>query len=553
MQKISNIKWRFVFGIMASFIAITGCEKEEQIFEKTRLFRPVLNEDLTAVGNVITVNLANIREAESYTLEVSQDMFVTVEYTVTVDTNYVLLNNATLGDDLLYNTLYQVRAKANASNTEYNSGVADLGAVRTQRFPSIQLLPRAYDVTDTKARVRWVPGGAAITGVKLFTKADLKLKTPLKSYEVSQAANDAGEVIIDNLAPSTAYQVAIYSGTTLRGWVDYVTFVAGIDPNGANVVNLSENDDPASFAAAVSSAAEGSIILLKKGVQYNVPTTELNKSITIIGAYGLLEQKAALFTTSDWKIAKGAQIDNFIFQDLAFIGEDPAGDYVINPSHSGGNTTIKNMKFINCEVKGVRGIARIRSNCYITNFVIENSIVHDIGSYGIFTTDTDGEGMAAIDHVVFKNSTFYKLVNMVTSRQNCQSFLIDGCTFSEFTQTGQQVFRFRGGDGRNSVVNGLTISNSIFGHSWDVAISGDKSVVFSKEGLKTTSISVTNTWATADFTAAAGSEMAGFPAARYSKDAAALWSAPYAANFNFKDSGFAGKFDSGDPRWRAKL
>lgn len=553
MQNFKYIKWHFVLVALAALVAITGCEKEEQIYEQTRLFRPVLNEDLYAEGNIIIVNLANIREAESYTIEVSQDSFVTIEYTINTDTNFVQLDNATLGDDLLYNTIYQVRAKANASNMEYDSRVADLGSVRTQRFPSIQLLPRTFDVTDTKARVRWAPAGAAITEVKIFTKEDVKLRTPLKSYPVSAGENEAGEVIIDQLSPSTPYQVAIYSGTTLRGWVDYVTLVAGIDPNGANVINLSESDDADAVINALGSAPDGAIFLLKKGVRFNAPTAELTQSVTFVGAYGLVEEKAALFTTGNMNIAKGAQIDHIVFENLAFIGEDSGGDYVFNPSHSGENTTVKNLKFVNSEVMNVRGILRIRSDCFITNFVIENTIVHDIGNYGVFTTDTDGDGKAAIDNVIITNSTFYKMTIFVTSRQNVQTFLIDASTFSEFTQQGQQAFRFRGGDGRNDIVGGLTISNSIFGHSWDVAMSGDKSMVFNKDGLKNTAISVTNTWATSDFSAAVGSEMAGFPAATYAKDAASLWLNPYGGNFNIKDSGFAGKFDSGDPRWRSKL
>ncbi|MCB0647685.1 MAG: DUF4957 domain-containing protein [Saprospiraceae bacterium] len=553
MQNIRNIKWQFAFALVAGIAILSGCEKEEQIYEKTRLFRPVLNEDLTAEGNVIIVNLANIREAESYTIEVSQDEFATVEYSVTVDTNYVLLNSAVLGDDLLYNTLYQVRAMANASNAEFDSKLADLGSVRTQRFPSIQLLPRAYDVTDTKARVRWVPSGAAISGVKIFTKEDVKLKSPLASYPVNSEENEAGEVIIDGLTPSTSYQVAIYSGSTLRGWVDYTTLVAGIDPNGANVVNLSDSDDPDALKNVIDGAADGAVFLLKKGVRYNVPTSELSKSITIVGAYGLIEERASLFTTSDWKIAKGSQIDHVVFQDLIFIGEDPGGDYVFNPSHSGDKTVIKDLKFLNCEVTSLRGILRIRSDCFVNNFTIDNSIVHNLGNYGVFTTDTDGDGKASIDNVSFTNSTFYQMTIFVTSRQNIQSFVIDACTFNDFTQAGQQTFRFRGGDGRNNVVNGLTISNSIFGHGWDVAMSGDKAVAFNREGLKNTSLSITNTWATADFAVVEGTGMAGFPPATYNKDASSLWQLPADGIFNFKDAGFAGKFDSGDPRWRAKL
>lgn len=542
------------FALFVALLTTTfGCEKDEITYEKTRLFRPALNEDLSATGNVILVNLAKIKEATSYNLEVSQDSFKTVAYAVTVDTNYVFLDKSVLGEDLLYNTLYQVRVSANAASSEYNSKIADLGSVRTERFPSILLLPRVFDVTDKKARVRWRPGGATVTQVKTFSKSDVRLTSPIAEYPVSQAQNDAGEVIIDQLVPSTEYQIAIYSNNVLRGWVDYATLVAGIDPNGANVVNLSEEDNPDAFAPAVAGAADGAIILLKKGVRYNIPTDPLNKSITMKSAYGLVAERTELFTTGDWKVASGAKIDHIVFDDLDFIGEDMGGDYVFNISNSGEATVINELTFQNCVVQNVRGIARLRSDSFIKNFNIKNTIVHDLGNYGVFTCDTDGAGKASIDHANFENSTFYKLTIFVTSRQNMQSFKIDACTFSEFTQTGQQTFRFRGAEGLNNILNGLTISNSIFGHGWDIAVSGDKAVAFNKDGLKNTNLSITNTWATSDFAAVAATEMAGFPAATYGKAASTLWVAPYDGNFNIADGSFAGKTDSGDPRWRVRL
>ena len=73
-------------------------------------------------------------------------------------------------------------------------------------------------------------------------------------------------------------------------------------------------------------AQDGGIILLKKKVSdITFQIDLLNKSLTIKGAYGLTPDRAALFSTSDWKVEVGANIDHVNFDDIEFIGEDMAG------------------------------------------------------------------------------------------------------------------------------------------------------------------------------------------------------------------------------------
>src|SRR5690606_6472548 len=110
---IKSTLFMLILGIMTFY----ACKEDEEVFEKTRLFRPVLNEDLYAEGNTIIVNLGKMKEATSYTLEVSRDTFKTVEYVIETDTNYVEINEALIGEELFWNTLYQVRATAHASSS----------------------------------------------------------------------------------------------------------------------------------------------------------------------------------------------------------------------------------------------------------------------------------------------------------------------------------------------------------------------------------------------------------------------------------------------------
>ena len=556
--KMSNryhLKLSYFFLICSLVMINYGCQKEE-VYEQTRLFRPALNKPLTALENVITVNMAKIKEATGYVLEISRDSFKTIDYNVKVDTNYIVLNEALLGEGLLYNTLYQIRATALGATTDFNSKPADLGAVRTERFPSILLIPRGFDVTDTKAKVRWTPAGATITSIKIYALEDFRLRTVLAEYNVPSSSALEGEFIIDQLNPSTGYQVAIFSGNTLRGWVDYTTLVAGVDKTAPNVIDLSESEDPKAVINTFQGAPDYAIILLKKGIDYEMPTVGIAKSITIKGDYGFTEKKAGLvagIAGANWAFANGAKGIKIVFDDLEVKGVSFDAHYVFNPANT-TLTDIEELRFENCIVRNFRGIARIRENVFIRNFIISNSIVTMIRDYGVITTDTDGENKAAVDNILFKNSTFSKMRTFITSRQNVQSWVMEDCTFNEFTTGGQQAFRFRGAAGRNNAVKGLTIRNCIWGSGWDETNTGNVPVVqFSREGLKETAITVINTWATNDLSIAAGSEMSGFPSLNYTNTSTRLWANPRAGNFNINDVSFGGRTDAGDPRWRVKL
>lgn len=546
----------FPIAFCAALIFLLGsCKKEEQVYEETRLFRPALNKSLTAKLNTIIIELAKMKEAVSYKFEISQDSFKTAPlYTFTTDTTYIIVDKKLVGEELEYNSLYQVRVTAIAADPQFNSRPASLGSIRTEPLPSIQLAARAFDVTDVLARVRWTPSGLPIDQVKVFNATDKKLKNALGSYAVNSGQNTAGEVIIDKLTPATSYLVAIYSSGSLRGFVDYKTLEKGVYPGDPNVIDLTTNESASALDAALTTAAEGSIILLKKGVRYNFPATSnlLGQSVTIKGAYGLTEGKAQIYSTGDWRVKTGATIENVTFDDLDIIGSDPGAVYVFNINNSGAPTTITNLTFKNCTITSMRGITRLRSDSFVKNFTISNCVVYNLGNYGVFTTDTDGADKAAIDHIKLLNSTFYQISFIATSRTNSQSFLIDGCTISEFTEAGQKTFRYRGGAGRSDIIGGLTISNSVWGTGWDKTASGNKTVTL-KEGLANTTVTVLNTWATSDFAAVAGSELAGFPSLNYSGTATKLWKDPSKGNFAIADAAFAGKASSGDPRWRVKL
>lgn len=548
---------RNFFFIVIGVFAFIACEKDDEAFEETRMFRPVLNEDLSSERNTIIVDLAKMKRAVNYTVEVSRDTFKTIEYTIVSDTNYIVINKDLIGEELFWNTLYQVRAQAHAEDPQYDSEIADLGNVRTQRFPTILNLPAAYDVIDTAARVTWTTAGAPVTGIKVFAPEDLQLANPLfETRMVTDEEREAGEAILGGLDPSTEYQVAIYSEDELRGWVTYITLEPDVDPTAAGVIDIRDNESPTAVADAVATAPEGAIILVKRGVTYEFPDDDLDKSVTIRAAYGFGEKKAQLYTTGNWNVAEGSNIDHIRFIGLELRGEDYTGDYVFNINED--NVFIGELLFEGTHLTNFRGVARIRSTTIIDDYIINNSVVDSIGGYGLITADTDpadagAPQTATVNNIFLTNSTFNYINTGIQSRNNSQSIVIENSTFANFIETGGRLFRYRGGDGNDNVTNGIAIRNSIFGHSWDTSGEGNYGIQGIGQGLGSTNFDLVNIWSTKNFSFREGTEIPGFPVGNYTGTQAQLWVNPSANNFNFQDAGFAGRFDSGDPRWRVRL
>ncbi|MDW7690448.1 DUF4957 domain-containing protein [Flammeovirgaceae bacterium SG7u.111] len=530
--------------VFSSFVVFISCKEDEEVFPRTRLFRPVLNEELFSEENTIIVNMGNMKEATSYTITVSRDTFQTVDYTFESDTNFVIIDESIVGEELLWYTIYQVQATAHADVADFDSKVSDLGNVRTQKFPSNMMAPTFFDVTDTRARVFWSTVGAPVTTVKVFAIDDLRLENPLAEFTVSDAERAAEEKIVSGLDPLSQYQLAIYSDEKVRGWEVYET-KEGLD-FGDKVVDLVGIDNPDILSDTLPSIESGSVVLLEGGRTYNANGHAFDKSVMIRSGYSFTPALPLIDCGSNFNIVEGSTIDSLVFIDVAFSG-DFGGNYIFNIDKSG---TVGEIKYEGCQIRSLRGIARIKGGVgTLGKFTINDCVVDSINGYGVLAVDKDSWEAGDIS---FTNSTFSKVIYFLISRSNTNSVLIDGCTISETPEKGRQIFRWRGSDGENDVVNGITIQNTIWGHGWNKDGEPDYAVA-GFQGLANTNFNVINTYTTSDFSFS-GSEIPGFPNFLYSGGAADLWESPYeGVDFNFKDQSFAGKGDSGDPRWRIGL
>ncbi len=525
---------------------ITAC-KEEEDFPRTRLFSPVLNEELYSVDNTIIVNMAKMKQAISYTLEVSRDTFKTIDYTIETDTNYIVINGELAGEELLWFTYYQVQATAHADDPEYDSKPANLGSVRTQKYPSNMGTPSSFDVLDTQARVFWTTTGNPVTDIKVFALSDVRLVNPLLAFEVTPEQQAEAEAIIYGLAPSTQYYIAIYSEDQVRGWEAYTTRPPLV--SGDNVINLAGYIAP--LGDTLADLESGSIVLLEGGRTYTTGGYIFDKSITFMSGYSFVPALPLIDCTSNFAIAGDVRVDSIVFREIAFSG-DFASRYVFNPQISSPSAfNIGEIKFVSCRIRELRGVTRLRGLGNLEKYTIIDCVIDSIADYAILTLDTD-LGVTVGD-ITFKNSTFSKCHQFLTVRTNSNSVLIEDCTISEVPTTDQKMFRWRGGDGNNNVANGITIRNVIWGHAWDRNTTGGYAARGDDGGtsLDNTTFIIVNTYSTSLFSFVVGYEIPGFPVGNYTGTSTDLWINPLAGvDFSFLDMGFAGKNDCGDPRWR---
>ena len=547
-MNINNINFKAGLVLLFTFlITFWACKDEEMDYPRTRLFMPVLNEDLYSVDNTIVVNMGKMKEAENYKIEVSRDSFITIDYTFQSDTNYFILNKETLGEDLLWYTVYQVRATAFADLSEFNSLPSLLGSVRTQKFPSNMGTPTFFDVLDTRARVFWTPSGAPITKIKVFAGDDLRLQNPLSEFDVTDEDRLATEKIVGGLTGSSIYQIAIYSDDAVRGWEVYNTRPPLV--SGDNVVDLTGIDTgTVNLAAVLPDVVDGSIILLEGGKTYLAGGYAFDKSVEFMSGYSFTPALPVINCVSNFNLADGSNVGYVKFKDIELTspGVDGFnGRYVINTNVS---ANIGEIKFESCLIHSLRGVLRMKDAGpgVLDKYTIESCMIDSIKDYGILTVDRNDW---ICNNISIKNSTISKAIMLFTSRNNSTSFIIDACTINEAPEKGRQMFRWREA-GQDNVLEGITISNTIWGHGWNT--SGDTDyLVDGYDGMGTTNWIITNTYATGDFGYVVGKEqIPGFPSFNYSGTVHDLWTDPDNSIFNIKDLGFAGKSNAGDPRWR---
>lgn len=522
---------KLLFISLAATLVFVACKKLDDPGEAPRLFRPVIKDALESNGNWIRASWQAVAGAASYTAQLSRDSFKTIAASVVVDTNTVFLEN------LKWETVYQIQVKANAVDTSKNSRFASLGEIKTARFPTILNIPSLSEVNDNSVKVSWATQGAGVTSIEILLATDSSVVTTamLDGTDVANAYK-----VVSGLNSSTAYIIFLYSGTTVRGWANFTTKA----PLVGSLIDLRGiTGNPSILRDTIPDVASGSIIILKRGEQYNINgETNLDKTFTFVAGDDLLNpDKPILYFTSNFNITASSNIDSLVFNGILLRGSDFNSRYVFNISRA---CNIGKLRFENCEAEMFRGVVRTQSQPVIINtFEMNNCIVDSIRDYGVLAVDV---ATSRADVIKITNSTIYNAQKVIISRNNSISVLVENCTFNEAPLGDNSNYIWYRTAGSDNVTNGITVNNCILGIGDPVAATGAISVRGITANAATT-INASNNYRTSDHIAG-GNEFPGI--ITIPKTIAELWQDPRGGDFKIIDNTFSGRNTTGDPRWR---
>jgi hypothetical protein len=380
------------------------------------------------------------------------------------------------------------------------------------------------DVIDNSVILNWTP----TPGVNkiLFTTA----AGDTMSVAISAAENTAGTKTVSGLTAGTSYSAEIFAGTRSKGLLNFTTKEK---VNGDNVIDLRDiTDNPDVLYDTLSQIPDGSIILLKRGLTYNISSAyKFDKSVTIMSGLGF--GTPAILSLGNNFDATGP-IDSLKFSDLTFAAD--GASYFMNISKS---TTIGELSIENCTTSGTYNNSFIRlktGDAVIQHLDINNCIIHDIGlgaKYAVFYAN--GSSSAVIQNINIQNSTFYQFYYFIRQEKVAgNSLVINNCTFDQMINQGGYFVNYSG-----TWPTQFDITNTILGSTLDPANSN---------GIKSEgSPSFSNTFTTKDdvFTSNAIQGATSYPG-----NSTDLFADPANGDFTIKDGSFAGKSTAGDPRWR---
>ena len=533
MKKRYLIFKTVLFTLLLGIIIVAGCKKEEALQEAPRLFRPVVSGSLEGSGNWIAAQWTKVKDAVSYTAEISRDSFKTVTKSVTVETNLVTFDN------LEWLTLYRVQVRANAAVDTKNSGFSLLGERKTAKFPSIMDTPAAQDILDKAVLMHWTNKGDAVTNIKVTLKSNGNL--------VKDVALDASDIknqykVIGGLVPKSTYVVTLYSGTTVRGY-ETITMNEQII-NGTNIVDLSQETNADVITDAyLASLSEGSVVILKRGMTYNITgVISFSKSVSFVSEVTFFAPPAKVNLAGNFNVVAGSNIPEISFKTVYLIGaaaDGYASRYVLNM-----NTvcTVGKITFDDCKIKAVRGVLRAQAGPAINSVSINKCLIDSISGYGIVNCDN---AAASIMNASLTNSTVSDAQKLFVSKSNLTSVLIENCTFYAVPISANYFLDYN----TFNVANGITIKNSIFSVGKATATTPPVNTV---NGFRPATVTITTAgnfktsdlvWAGTGTTALSGLE-------EYTGTATSLFKNPAMDDFTIIDPKFAGKSTAGDPRWR---
>ncbi len=298
-------------------------------------------------------------------------------------------------------------------------------------------------------------------------------------------------------------------------------------------VDLSNSEDADALATAIIEQTGPATILLKPGVEYFLDGPKLNYALTIEsqGEKGIVKIKGGFDFGADAPV-----VENLTFKNIELLGNDASGDYVSNWSQEG---TLQEYAFEDCVIHSFRGAVRLKDNkkIVINKVHFNNSIVKNIGGYGLFNQDNGAEE-TFVNEAIISNTTIANVERILVSKNTFGSIKVSDCTFYKAPRNGRALVEIATA---TEVAGGITIENIILSEP----LNGNP-----KAGIVgTATVTITNSYATTDIDWNSLDWKGAEPLLAYSGVATDLFTDVEAFNFKIIDENFVAKNSVGDPRY----
>lgn len=540
-QKINPLRLFYRALFLATFVVgISACNKEMSLGPPT---------SLTEMRSGVTITHADTSLVLSWSAGVAawegEDRQVTLSYEVEVSTdetfsdasqtalNFVSDSTSLFLSDEQLTPLQNYYARV---RTVASTGTGSSDWVKT---PSFQLRPidmfrpiKVWNLTDEAVILGWGRHGEMTTLVVETAEGTERQEFDVKDVNVISK-------LVEGLAPGKAYVAKLFRHDDRS--LGVLEFDTKPSVEQAGYVDLRASSDPLILQNTLNTIPDGSTIALKRGMTYTITETfKLNRDVTILSEPGFGEQ-AHIVMSSSFDVDAPSPVELIKFDDVKITG-DIASSYVFNLSAA---SSIKRIEFEACTISDQRGVMRMKDAGVktVTDYVINNSIVQNIGGYGVWAVDHEN---AKVDNVQLTNSTFINAEWIArygnSVRNDLNSMLIESSTFFQAPYNNRFIVDMQR---TGSTIGSLITNNSLFGYT-----SGGRS--FNR--FAPASVSGSKSFATSDATWGTSATQ-GLPAAgivRSSLSSEQVFAAPDKTNFTNSDLTIIDEtlFTVGDPRWR---
>ena len=555
---------------------MTSCSDDDNLGDAPRLFRPIASS--TVNSNNLEVTWDKIQGATSYELKLYKIVGTTedgtgigkvIQVATTEEDSYTFA-------DLTWDEQYGVEIKCIGDNKE-----SEYYQIKAK---SINYPTKVSDVKliDNAARISWKEGGQQIKYIMAIPAEDAETQDTVK-VKVSDAQYAEGYADVNGLKPETSYSFYTYDSSTDFNNSTYAGKISGSTKasvdfdekygagNWIDIRNYDEKEAKDTLKSTIfwEQVKDGMTIILRGEQEYKVNNAvQFNKSVTFVT--GMTLGGNAPFTFSGGMgVAKNTTIDKIKFESIDMISDKQldkdaflasndkgfGGRQVINVS--GTSSTVNEIIFKDCYIRGFRGVVRGQSakdNFLSVSF--NGCTIDGVGDQGVVTIADKGGDFR---NVTFDDCTITNIVLLCDLRKTVEAptVNVNNCTFcyapiETTANANTPLFRF------NTNAATLNITNCIFGPSMATEGSAGSSIHLYTAGEKG---SVLLNGASA-LVSVAGSYKTNFAYTpigtngdtygiddliEFKGDEKALWSDPANGDFKFK-----GTLDSpaGANKWR---